>query len=780
MPSRHRTNKPAQDTSVLSAGKLLQTRPFQPEINNNLQSQQQWEEPAALTGGFDLIKIQHNFNPRLISPLAPPLQAKLTIGEPKDRYEQEADRVAKQVVQQLSLGEGDRSTTSTDTPTQPNQTLQRQGGGAVAASDDLEFAIQQSRGGGQPLAESIRAPMEQAFGGVDFSGVKVHTDTQADQLNRSIQAKAFTTGQEIYFQQGAYEPGSRRGQELIAHELAHVGQQKEGLIQRRAIEEEVYKDFDSAKSEQATQKLLHVAQLEDQVIVFVSQAKDGCLELESLKEDKTVGEAAKTQLDLIENKKKLLIVHQTNIGKIIDWLIEQYKKTLSSETYKNYKKTGRKLEVAQAQAAAKRSQSAEFKPNYFEFAEKAKTFHAESEKLSREIQEAVNPIVTKYHQKEAAKTEYGENAKYFKTNKESIVTEANRLKVSSPTNLEELFERGETSAAQEDWLIARDVSKQYKASLTSLKGETDKKQKELTKAEQDYRRNRIEIGNQKKDLYQKSDNLLNYLDSTTQQIKTDIDSLIEEMNNLAGIGNEDWLSAVAKSKVCLQKLKNLEDQLNEIEKFPALSNQTFKVKGKDISKFNVIAIMKSIKEKNSGFSADDVESRINAYCNSIGKYINNENYVKIAADNNASPAELNALTGEYALKEYLTKGKTVAQANLTQEANEKLQQLNTINLTWLINHDQITIGKGKTFLMANLLWIDSAHREYPISGIEGVSADKNQPVIHVHWQEVNGVINKAHVIPDKPTHVNPNPPENDIPDVPGVVKDAIVKAGAES
>jgi hypothetical protein len=61
--------------------------------------------------------------------------------------------------------------------------------------------------------------------GADFSGVTVHTDTQSDQLNRSVQAKAFTTGQDIFFRQGAYQPSSRSGQELIAHELTHVVQQ---------------------------------------------------------------------------------------------------------------------------------------------------------------------------------------------------------------------------------------------------------------------------------------------------------------------------------------------------------------------------------------------------------------------------------------------------------------------------------------------------------------------------------------------------------------------------
>ncbi|MBD2504569.1 DUF4157 domain-containing protein [Anabaena azotica FACHB-119] len=108
---------------------------------------------------------------------------------------------------------------------------QRQGGGGMAATSDLETSINQARGGGQPLGDDIREPMEQAFG-ADFSGVKIHTDTQSDQLNRSIQARAFTTGQDVFFRQGEYSPGSRGGQELLAHELTHVVQQSGGMVQR--------------------------------------------------------------------------------------------------------------------------------------------------------------------------------------------------------------------------------------------------------------------------------------------------------------------------------------------------------------------------------------------------------------------------------------------------------------------------------------------------------------------------------------------------------------------
>ncbi len=101
----------------------------------------------------------------------------------------------------------------------------------MTATPDLEASIQQARGSGKSLADSIRQPMEQAFG-ADFSGVKVHTDARSDQLNQSIQARAFTTGQDVFFRSGEYNPGSRGGQELMAHELTHVVQQSGGAVQR--------------------------------------------------------------------------------------------------------------------------------------------------------------------------------------------------------------------------------------------------------------------------------------------------------------------------------------------------------------------------------------------------------------------------------------------------------------------------------------------------------------------------------------------------------------------
>ncbi len=203
------------------------------------------------------------------------IQAKLTINPPGDVYEQEADRVAGQVVDRInqpaSQPAGPGQAVQRQPPPEEEELLQgkmiqrqpeeeeellqgkmidtiqrqdipeeeeelqmmsivqREPGGGIAAAPDLEAAIQRARGSGQPLSRGIRAPMEQAFG-ADFGGVKVHTGAESDTLNRSIQARAFTTGQDVFFRQGAYDPGSRGGKELLAHELTHVVQQSTGRV----------------------------------------------------------------------------------------------------------------------------------------------------------------------------------------------------------------------------------------------------------------------------------------------------------------------------------------------------------------------------------------------------------------------------------------------------------------------------------------------------------------------------------------------------------------------
>ncbi len=102
--------------------------------------------------------------------------------------------------------------------------LARQGEGEAGIDPEVESAIERKRGGGQALDGSVRLQMERAFGS-DFSGIRVHTDSEAHALNHAVDAVAFTTGQDIFFRQSAYSPGSSAGRELLAHELTHVVQQ---------------------------------------------------------------------------------------------------------------------------------------------------------------------------------------------------------------------------------------------------------------------------------------------------------------------------------------------------------------------------------------------------------------------------------------------------------------------------------------------------------------------------------------------------------------------------
>jgi hypothetical protein len=106
---------------------------------------------------------------------------------------------------------------------------QRSGNGPFDLNDETEARINNQRGGGQPLDSAVQTKMGDATGH-DFSDVKVHTDPESHALNEELSAKAFTTGQDIFFREGAYQPGSGAGQELIAHELTHVVQQSSGAV----------------------------------------------------------------------------------------------------------------------------------------------------------------------------------------------------------------------------------------------------------------------------------------------------------------------------------------------------------------------------------------------------------------------------------------------------------------------------------------------------------------------------------------------------------------------
>ena len=89
---------------------------------------------------------------------------------------------------------------------------------------ELEDTIKGQKGSGQSLPASEQTFFESRMG-ADFSNVRVHSDASSDQINRSISARAFTTGSDVFFKQGEYKPGTSEGRKLMAHELTHVIQQ---------------------------------------------------------------------------------------------------------------------------------------------------------------------------------------------------------------------------------------------------------------------------------------------------------------------------------------------------------------------------------------------------------------------------------------------------------------------------------------------------------------------------------------------------------------------------
>ena len=88
----------------------------------------------------------------------------------------------------------------------------------------VQTTITSTRGGGSSLDTGVQDRLSDSLG--DLSDVRVHTDDTADRLNRSVSARAFATGTDVYFAKGEYNPGSADGDKLIAHELAHVVQQR--------------------------------------------------------------------------------------------------------------------------------------------------------------------------------------------------------------------------------------------------------------------------------------------------------------------------------------------------------------------------------------------------------------------------------------------------------------------------------------------------------------------------------------------------------------------------
>ena len=201
---------------------------------------------------------------------APNIQPKFTVNTPGDAYEQEADRVADQV---MRMGEGDPPIVQRMALTaipgvqrkcakcEQEEQAQRKETGSAAGGFAAPPIVHQTLSGGssQPMDAGTRQFMESRFG-QDFSHVRIHTDSRAAESAAAIQARAYTLGRNIVFGQGQYQPGNEEGRRLLAHELAHVGQQGggQGAIQRACASGSWQFEYDGCSVPQTLSDFLRI------------------------------------------------------------------------------------------------------------------------------------------------------------------------------------------------------------------------------------------------------------------------------------------------------------------------------------------------------------------------------------------------------------------------------------------------------------------------------------------------------------------------------------------
>jgi hypothetical protein len=152
-----------------------------------------------------------------------PIQAALRISEPGDTYEQEADRVAEQVMRRMGPRNA-REDVATASLVQRRTGTPAGGEAKAGVSSVVDVALSSP---GQPLDPATRGFFEPRFGH-DFSRVRVHADNTAEQSAHELNAHAYTVGHHIVFGAGRFSPETEEGRRLLAHELTHVVQQTGG------------------------------------------------------------------------------------------------------------------------------------------------------------------------------------------------------------------------------------------------------------------------------------------------------------------------------------------------------------------------------------------------------------------------------------------------------------------------------------------------------------------------------------------------------------------------
>ncbi len=196
--------------------------------------------------------------------ISPSIQRKMTLSNPGDKLEREADSMAERVMrmpapaapakEELQRQADDRLQRGA-TPQeqvkrkeeeklrkapQPEESLNRkeeeklqrkEGDGTSTVDAGTQSAVRSGATGGEPLSSGTRSFMEPRFG-ADFGGVRVHSDEQSARLGGQLAARAFTYQNHVFFARDQYQPETGAGRRLLAHELSHTVQQGHGVMRQ--------------------------------------------------------------------------------------------------------------------------------------------------------------------------------------------------------------------------------------------------------------------------------------------------------------------------------------------------------------------------------------------------------------------------------------------------------------------------------------------------------------------------------------------------------------------
>jgi hypothetical protein len=174
------------------------------------------------------------------------LQTKLSVNQPGDKFEQEADAMAERILKMDTRSAASPQTINAITPVvqrkcshceeeEKKKQLQRKesNAGHPQVNDRMTGYLDGLHNSGAPFPQQARNYFEPRFG-YDFSKVRIHTDTAAAQSASSINALAYTTSNNIVFNSGQYDPQTTPGKKLLGHELTHVIQQRQDKTIQRA------------------------------------------------------------------------------------------------------------------------------------------------------------------------------------------------------------------------------------------------------------------------------------------------------------------------------------------------------------------------------------------------------------------------------------------------------------------------------------------------------------------------------------------------------------------